>query len=125
MADYRSAWMNGDEEKVLSNLSDDIQLFVLGNGTEKLEGKQNVKEFWFPQSDVSYPIRSYEISDQNIIGSGELAIATGKSALVWETVENDIVIDSKTSRSDFMTVLRNEKGQWRIYRQMYQMREAP
>jgi ketosteroid isomerase-like protein len=123
LADYRAAWLEGDKEKVLATLSDEILLFVPSSTAGRLDGKQAVKEFWFPPSDINYPIKAYEISDQEVFGSGEFATATGKSKLIWETVDNGTVTDSQTSNSDFMTVLRKEEGHWRIYRQMYQMRK--
>jgi hypothetical protein len=43
--------------------------------------------------------------------------------LTWETVKNGKVVDHATSRSDFITVLRREGGRWKIYRQMYQIRD--
>lgn len=75
------------------------------------------------ETDRSYPIKGYEVSDQEIFISGGISVVSGKSILDWQTMEAGEVVDSATSRSEFMTVLRKESGQWRIFRQMYQMRK--
>ncbi|NNE06335.1 MAG: nuclear transport factor 2 family protein [Xanthomonadales bacterium] len=121
-AEYRGAWLAGDEAGVLSLLSDEVQVFVPGASGGKLDGKAAVKAFWFPPSDISYPIRKYEISDRQIHVQGDLAVVTGRSQLDWDTVEGGEITDSASSSSEFMSVLRREDGQWRIFRQMYQMR---
>jgi ketosteroid isomerase-like protein len=122
LAAYRDAWLGGDEAAVLDTLSDQVQVFVPGSSGGKLDGKQAVREFWFPDSDTSYPIRGYEITGQEVYGDGGLAVVTGKSQLDWDTVANGKVIESATSNSAFITVWRKEGGRWRIFRQMYQMR---
>jgi ketosteroid isomerase-like protein len=123
LANYRQAWLAGDQEAVLATLSDDIELFIPGSTGGKLNGKQAVREFWFPESEVSYPIRGYEVSEQGIYAEGEMAVVTGRSKLDWETVDSGKVIDQATSHSEFITVLRKEGEHWRIFRQMYQMRQ--
>ena len=123
LAAYRQAWLDDDRAAVLDTLSDEIVLFLPGRQAERIAGKGAVREFWFPETDVSYPVRGYEISGQEIFGSGVFATATGRSDLTWETVQGGAVTDRTVSRSDFITILRKEKGGWKIYRQMYQMKE--
>jgi len=123
LADYRAAWLEGSEKKVMDAVSEDVQLFVPGTDVGRLNGKEAVREFWFPNTDRSYPIRGYEVSGQETYVQGDLAIVTGNSTLDWDTVDAGKVVDQKTSRSEYMTVLRKEDGKWRIFRQMYQMRE--
>jgi uncharacterized protein (TIGR02246 family) len=123
LANYRAAWLEGDQQKVLDSLSEEVQLFVPGSSVGKLDGKEAVSEFWFPPSDLSYPINGYEISGQEIYVQGDLAIVTGKSKLDWDTVEGGRVTRQATSHSEYLSVLRKEDGKWRIFRQMYQMRE--
>jgi ketosteroid isomerase-like protein len=118
LEDYRQAWLAGDAERVLSHVSDSIMMFVPGTvGT--IAGKQALRAFWFPASDTVYPIRKYEISKQQVYGGGDIAVVQGHSALAWETVVRDSVHSSATSMSEFLTSLRRENGQWRIFRQMY------
>ncbi|NNE06652.1 MAG: nuclear transport factor 2 family protein [Xanthomonadales bacterium] len=121
-SNYRSAWLAGDEAGVLKMLSDDVQIFVPGANGGKLRGINAVRGFWFPESDVRYPIRSYQISDREIYVDGDLAVVTGRSTLDWDTVEEGRVTASASSNSEFMSILKREDGEWRIFRQMYQMR---
>jgi ketosteroid isomerase-like protein len=123
LAAYRQAWLDDDRASVLDFLSDEVVLFQPGRTAGRIVGKEAVREFWFPESSVSYPVRGYEISGQEIFGSGMFAAAVGRSELTWETVENGEVTDRTVSRSDFVTILRNEQGGWKIHRQMYQMRD--
>ena len=119
LTEYRQAWLNDDSAKVLSTLSDSIILFVPGS-TPHLKGKIEVKEFWFPQTDIKYPIRKYEISDQEIYTSSNMAFVQGRSILSWETVKDGSVIKVDTSTSDFITIMKFEEGNWKIFQQMYQ-----
>ncbi len=124
LADYRVAWLSGNEQQILGMLSDEVQVFVPTATGGKLDGKEAVREFWFPETDRSYPIKEYEISKEEVYVGDELAIVTGLSKLRWQTVEAGEVIDEQTSHSEFMTVMKKENGSWRIFRQMYQMRDS-
>lgn len=125
LADYREAWLAADEALIISKLSDDIQVFVPSETGGKLDGKQAVRQWWFPETDQSYPIIEYDISNQEIVVDGDLAIVTGLSRLKWQTVESGQVVDEQTSHSEYMTVMKKEDGAWKLFRQMYQMRGAP
>lgn len=95
MQSYRQAWLNNDTTTILNTLSSDITLFLPGSGPD-IAGKQRVKDFWFPPSDLNYPIRTYEISDEEIFGSGIFAAVQGKSFMVWETRKGDSLIAADT-----------------------------
>ncbi len=121
LQDYRQAWLNNDTATVLNTLSEEVVLLMPG-ASPNVVGKKNVKNFWFPPADLKYPIRAYEISDEEIFGSGTYATARGTSLLIWETVKGDSIIASDTSRTEYMTVLRKETA-WKIYRQMFHSKE--
>lgn len=118
---YRQAWLDNDTATILNTLSPDITLFLPGAGPD-ITGKQRVKDFWFPPSDLKYPIRTYEISDEEIFGGGLFATVQGKSLMVWETWKGDSLMAADTSRTEFITILKKE-GDWKIYRQMFVMKE--
>lgn len=61
MQSYRNAWMQGNSENVINKLSDDIILFMPNKEGKPILGKKAVSEFWFPKTDLSYPIISYEV----------------------------------------------------------------
>jgi ketosteroid isomerase-like protein len=116
---YRRAWLANDKGLVLETVSDSIVLFLPGAGAGTVSGKTAVASFWFPPSDTLYLIREYEITDQQIYGSGSFAIAQGRSVLSWDTVVRDSTVGAATSKSEFLTILRREGGRWRLYRQMF------
>ena len=122
LAAYRKAWIANDREGVLNTLAEDITLFVPGRTASNVHGRDALASFWFPSSDTAYAIRTYEISDQQIHGSGAIAIVQGRSVLAVATVVGDSAVASTTSTSDFLTVMRNDQGRWRIFRQMYVLR---
>jgi ketosteroid isomerase-like protein len=119
LEDYRQAWLNNDAERVMSHVSDSIIMFVPGATGRTIVGKTALRAFWFPPQDTTYPIRKYEISEEQIHGSGNFAIAQGRSLLSWEMVARDSVLSAATSKSEFLTTLRKEGGQWKLFRQMY------
>lgn len=122
LADYRNAWLSNDTAKVMATVSEDVILFVPGMTAASIVGKANLRSFWFPTTDTVFVIRTYEITDQEIHGSGGYAIAQGTSLLSWDTVAKDSVLASSTSKSEYLSVLRKEDGRWRIFRQMYVLR---
>jgi uncharacterized protein (TIGR02246 family) len=122
LADYRAAWLANDRQQVMNTISDDIVLFVPGQTSRNVVGKDSIQAFWFPRSDTQFVIRKYEITDQQVHGSGTIAVVQGKSTLAWDTVVADSITASATSTSEFLSVLRNEDGRWRIFRQMYVLR---
>jgi ketosteroid isomerase-like protein len=119
LEDYRAAWLAQDSARVLSHVSDDFSLLAPGS---TVSGKERIRTFWFPGGDTVYPIRKYEISNQLVYGAGDFAIAQGLSSLAWDTRVKDSILGSASSNTEYLTVQRNERGQWRIYRQIYVMR---
>lgn len=119
LAAYRNAWIANDRNAVLSALSENVTLFVPGRSGRNVTGRDSLATFWFPPSDTVYKINRYEITDQQVHGSGTMVVVQGHSVLAFDTVIRDSVVSSTTSASDFLTIVRNEDGRWRIFRQMY------
>lgn len=124
MKDYRAAWMAGDSVQVLNKLSDEVRMIRPGDNAAPIIGKKALAEFWFPPSDLSYPIFKYDISNEEIQGSGDLAFLQGTSHLGWCILENGVFRDSTTNVSEYLTVLKREENTWRIFRQIYNMKAS-
>ncbi len=122
MNDFRRAWVANDSAAVMRHVSDEVTMFVPGAGAPTLTSKEQLRAFWFPGGGKAYPIRKYENTNQTIYGAGMYAIAQGTSALAWDTTIRDSVISSSTSKSEYVTVLRKEDGQWRIFRNIFVVR---
>ena len=123
MYDYRTAWKAGDNTQILQHLSPDIVLFQAGKKSTPIVGKEAVEAFWFPKADISYPIIGYKIANEDIGGSNKIAYYQGVSKLTWYTLENGIAKDTTLSVSEFTNILRNEDGEWKIYRIMFNLKD--
>ncbi|WP_411030157.1 YybH family protein [Spongiimicrobium sp. 3-5] len=124
MQEYRQAWRNGDSTLVLDKLSADIILFQPGKTGKPVFSKRNVREFWFPKSDIKYPIIQYEVENEEIVSSGNIAYYQGLSKLTWCTLENNIGRDTTQSISEFTNILKKEDGKWKIHRIMYNLKDS-
>lgn len=123
MHHYRTAWKAGDTTQILQHLSPDIVLFQAGKKRAPIVGKNAVRAFWFPKADISYPIIDYKIEHEEIDGDGKIAYYQGLSKLTWCTMENGIARDTILSVSEFTNILRNEDGEWKIYRIMFLLKD--
>lgn len=123
MKEYRNAWMEGDSTAVLHKISSDVILFLPGKTAKPVIGKKAIKEFWFPESDISYPILEYKISNHETKSSGNIAYYQGISKLIWYTKENTIARDTITSISEFTTILKKQNEEWKIHRLMYTLKD--
>jgi ketosteroid isomerase-like protein len=123
MQDYRAAWKAGDSAQILQHLSPDIVLFQPGKQRAPIVGKKAVRAFWFPKSEVAYPIINYKIEHKEIGGGKKIAYYQGLSRLTWCTLENGIARDTTLSVSEFTNILRKEEGKWKIYRILYNLKD--
>jgi ketosteroid isomerase-like protein len=123
MQDYRAAWKAGDSAQILQHLSPDIVLFQPGKQRAPIVGKKAVRAFWFPKSEVAYPIINYKIEHEEIGGGKKIAYYQGLSRLTWCTLENGIARDTTLSVSEFTNILRKEEGKWKIYRILYNLKD--
>ncbi|SNZ00222.1 YybH family protein [Flagellimonas pacifica] len=124
MQDYRQAWRNGDSTSVLDKLTTEIILFQPGKTEKPILSKNNVSGFWFPKSDIKYPIIQYEVENEEIVSSGNIAYYQGLSKLTWCTLENNIGHDTTQSISEFTNILKKEGGKWKIHRIMYNLKDS-
>ncbi len=70
--DFNEAFSKNDQEFILNNMSDDIVWDFVGD--RKVEGKEAVKEFMKPMSEVE----TLKLEMEQIITHGRTAAATGK-----------------------------------------------
>jgi hypothetical protein len=103
----------------MSHVSDE---FAMITPVRTVSGKEQIRVYWYPGGDTTYPIRKYDVSNQKVYGDGEFVIAEGNSLLAWDTRVKDSVVASATSRSEYINVLRVEAGSWKLYRAIFVMR---
>ena len=124
MQEYRQAWKEGDSIAVLDKLSSKIILFQVGKNSKPIVTKNSVSKFWFPKSDLSCPIIKYEIENEEIESSRNLAYYLGVSKLTWCTFEKEVARDTVLSVSEFTTILKKEGTEWKIYRIMFNLKNS-
>jgi ketosteroid isomerase-like protein len=105
-------------------LTNEIILFQPGKNGKPILSKNDVSEFWFPKSDIKYPIIKYEVENEEIVSSGNIAYYQGVSRLTWCTLENNIGRDTILSVSEFTNILKKEDGKWKIHRIMYNLKDS-
>ena len=123
MQNYREAWKSGDTSIILSSLSEDIILFMPTKEGLPIFGKDSVAKFWFPQSEISYPILDYKVSNKEIITTDSIAFYQGTSILKWYTLENEVARDTTISVSEFVNLLKWEDENWKLFRIMYTLKD--
>ena len=119
LEDYRQAWLADDSARVMSHVSGE---FAMMTPVRTVSGKEQVRAYWYPSRDTTYPIRKYDVTSQRVYGSGEYIVAEGLSFLAWDTKVKDSVVASATSKSEYINVLRKEAGAWKLYRSIFVMR---
>ena len=123
MSDYRAAWKDGDSSLILQFISPDITMFRPSKSDTPIVGISDLSAFWFPESNMSYPILKYEVENEDINIGGDLAIYQGLSILEWCIEEKGIQRDTTLSISEFTTILRHEEDAWKIFRIMFNSKD--
>lgn len=119
--DYRKAWLVNDSAKVMSYISENAVFYRPSADEKALNGKDQITDFWFPKSssNISYPVFEYELTYRSIEVDSNLAIVEGISLLSWYRLENEVASDTASAITEFITVLKKENNEWKLYKQMY------
>jgi len=124
MNKYRNAWMRNDSAEVMGYVTKDMVLFMPNPGGKPKIGIDSIRAFWFPNSDISYPITEYAVASEKIEGNDQLCVYSGISKLSWHILRGNIRSDSTSVVSEFMNVLKKEDGKWKLYRIMYNIKNS-
>lgn len=124
MNEYREAWKKGDSAIVLSKVHANVILYMPTETGKPKTGKDSVAAFWFPPSDVSYPITEYDVTHEKIEAIGDLCLYSGISKLVWHIQKGNMHSDTTASVSEFLNVLKKEENKWKLYRIMYNLKAS-
>ncbi|NNL15998.1 MAG: hypothetical protein HKO81_05085 [Flavobacteriaceae bacterium] len=116
-SDYVQGWLDMNQDKVMSLLMKDSR--IQPNSLKPIEGKNNIKKFWFPNDDSKTIINDYktEILDLRIMDT--LAYTTHNSILDW-SYKKDSISFSMLQKAINTTVYRKDNnGKWKIWRSMW------
>ena len=122
MNKYRNAWMRNDSAEVMEYVSKEMVLFMPSLEGKPKIGADSIRAFWFPNSDISYPITEYAVTNEKIEGNEQLCIYSGISKLSWHVLRGTARSDSSTAISEFLNVLKKEDGKWKLLKAMYNIK---
>lgn len=115
---YRAAWATNDSAAVMATLSTDAVLMPAG--LEPIQGDSAIRAFWWPADGSSTTIESYEISVDEVQGSGDLAYLRGRGRLAFVYRSADGEASELSSESVHLSVFRRgADGRWRIARRIW------
>ncbi|MGI9551868.1 MAG: hypothetical protein ACR2MT_11760 [Aurantibacter sp.] len=121
---YRDYWLENDSMKVINLFDKNGALIPPNNSGNFVHGKKAIGEWWFTViDDTTYPITGFEYSsDSLIVIDSNTAIWEGVSTISWQTVVKDSVISSTQSSSNFITICTKVDEEWKILRQIWNVR---
>ncbi len=124
MKNYREAWLQNDSTTIMNFVSPDMILYMPNSQGKSKVGKDSVRAFWFPQSNISYPITEYSVSKEQLEGDGQFCIYSGFSKLTWYVLNGTTRSGSTTVYSEFMNILKRDNSQWKLFRVMYNVKDS-
>lgn len=121
---YRTYWIENDSAKVVNLFSKEGGLIPPQNPGNFVIGHKAISEWWFSViDDTKYPITDFKYkSDTLLIVDSKTAVYEGVSEVSWNTVKGDSIISNSTSSSNFITICIKEGSEWKIFRQIWNVR---
>jgi uncharacterized protein (TIGR02246 family) len=115
---YRTSWLAGDSEGVLSTFTDDGVLLPASAGAPVI-GREAMRNYWWPAGGPPIKITKFEVTCEQVGGDGQIAYVFGRDELSWTMEENG----AEKNHSNFSTYLNVMKklpdGSWRISHHMW------
>ncbi len=120
--DYVEGWKSMNEEKVMGLLEE--QSIIQPNRLTPIEGKENIRAFWFPKDSSTTVIHKFDTEVISLKLMDSLAIGTHSSLLDW-TYQKDTINFGMIQKGFNTTIYRKQKDQsWKIWRSMWTDIEA-
>lgn len=115
---YRTAWLANDSDAVMATLAPGA--VIMPAGVEPLVGDAAIRNYWWPDDGSKTSIESYEISVEEVAGSGNLAYLRGRGSLEFIYRDTAGEVSRLTSEAVHLSVARRgEDGSWRIVRRAW------
>jgi uncharacterized protein (TIGR02246 family) len=109
---YPSAWLANDAEKVMELFADDAVLLP-HHGIEPIRGIAAIRKFFWPETGPAVTVSRYELTPDEIEGSGDLAYIRGRFVLALE-IANEAKDTYSNAGNYLMIFSRGPTGEWRI-----------
>lgn len=115
---YRAAWLANDSAAVMALLAPDAVLMPAGE--EPLRGATAIRDFWWPADGSETTIDAYDLTIDEVGGSGDIAYVRGRGALAFTYRAPDGAVSDVTSRAVHLSIARRgADGRWRIARRAW------
>ncbi|MEZ4687788.1 MAG: DUF4440 domain-containing protein [Bacteroidia bacterium] len=116
-SDYVDGWKAMDETRVMALLEDGAR--IQPNRMTPIEGKENIRDFWFPKDSSETIINRFETEIIHFTQKDSLAITTHTSLLDWD-YKKDSLAFGMVQRGINTTVYRRQTDDsWKIWRSMW------
>jgi ketosteroid isomerase-like protein len=116
-AAFVGAWLRDDTSAVLATL--DSSAVLLPPRQQPVIGQAAIRAHWWPNDGSRTKITAFELTVDEVKGSGSRAFTRGISTVSW-TFDKDTLHQTSTSRSPSLTLLRrSDDGRWLITHQMW------
>ena len=121
---YRDYRLENDSAKVIDLFDKNGALIPPNNSGDFVQGKKAIGQWWFTVvDDTTYPITNFVYSkDTLIVVDSKTAIWEGVSTVGWNTVVEDSIVSSSQSSSNFITICTKVDEEWKILRQIWNVR---
>ncbi len=116
-SEYVNGWLKSDEEGIMKLLVEDSR--IQPNTLKPIEGKSEIRKFWFPKDSSKTIINNYETEIISLDIMDTLAISTHKSLLDW-TYKKDAISFGMLQKGINTTIYRRQlDNSWKIWRSMW------
>lgn len=115
---YRTGWLTNDSAAVMATLAPGA--VIMPAGVRPLVGDSAIRTYWWPNDSSQTTIESYEITVDEVEGSGDLAYLRGRASLKFTYRDAAGQISRLTSKAVHLSLARRgEDGKWRIARRVW------
>lgn len=114
---YTNGWLANDSQTILDLFAEDAT--IIPGKLSPITGKENIKEYWFPEDGSETTIHTYSVELLELNGTDSMAYSLEKGILNFTYTLNDFST-TKESISHASTVYRkNRQGEWKIISRMW------
>ena len=114
---YVEGWKAMDSSIILGLFTEDAVLSP--SGLFPKEGKQALRDFWFPDDGSVTEIHEYDIEVLDSGGSGDLAFTYEKGSLSYTYTRGDMSVTQESQAFGATLYRRDSEGTWKIFRRMW------
>jgi uncharacterized protein (TIGR02246 family) len=114
---YVKAWLDNDEEKIISLFEENGSITPSGVGHFK--GHEKIRSFWFPKDSSITVIDKFENKIIKLQFEQDVIVAFTNSLLTWHYEKGDFKM-AKDQEGYALTFYRRQKnGTWKIWKQVW------